>query len=204
MNPMVASRPRQGNAQELTRQRLPGLTMHPWRSAFHRCDVDPPMQPVTPRPERQGFDLLVRTRAELHDTADHRRLLGCAGAWQPDPTGDTPVSTTRQLNRNDRCQGGGNGFAAGSLRHHRRRGLHEAISSRPPPNETRLLSTLRPGNAPITRLVFERQTCPWTAPIDRQRSTRSQGLSHSPGPSRTSCLSFYEPACPWDRPTSQR
>lgn len=85
-----------------------------------------------------------------------------------------------------RSQALGNGFAEPSLHHRRGCSLREAISNSWPPNET-LLSAHRLENAPITRLVFERQTCPWAAPIDHQRSALSLDLGHSPRPSRTSC-----------------
>lgn len=86
-----------------------------------------------------------------------------------------------------RSQALGNGFAATSLHHHRGRGLREAISNSWRPNETPLPSAHRLENAPITQLVFERQTCPWAAPIDHQRSALSLDQGHYPRPSRTSC-----------------
>lgn len=95
------------------------------------------------RPDDEILILFVRARAELDDMVDRRWLLGCVGVWQPDPTGDSPASTTRLPNRNDEISGAREGFAAPSLHHHRGR-----ASGRPSPiagRRTRLYCQARTG-----------------------------------------------------------
>jgi len=45
------------------------------------------------RSDDKAFTLFVHERAELHDIVDHRWFLSCVGVSQPNPTGDSPVST---------------------------------------------------------------------------------------------------------------
>lgn len=69
-------------------------TMHPCWLALHLGWCRSTDRASRPRSDDKAFTSFVHERAELHDIVDHRWFLGCVGVSQPNPTGDSPVSTT--------------------------------------------------------------------------------------------------------------